>query len=294
MIKLFYLSLSLFLFTFNVLKAEDSPLTVKQQLDRLQRDVNDLSKAVFKKNGDEVNESGVVLNKNFGLTAFDLRIYDLEKDMKNLNNNFEELIFKIDDLNDLYNKLSLDLSSLLLNNNDSSDDFNNKSSTLENNTDIKEENILGSIVINSEDLTDSKNEAKEKEKNIKLSPEEEFQKAFDLLRGQEFDNARIALKNFIETHKGNQLAGSAHYWLGEVYILKKEYTEAALILAEGYQNFPTSLKAPDMLYKLSESLILIDKKTDACSTLKKFSKEFSSHKLFKKVENKIISLDCPI
>lgn len=292
MIKLL---LILFLLFSNIVKAADSLLTIKQQVDRLQRDVNDLSKLVFTNNKDEVNQSEPTLNENSGITAFDLRIYDLEKDLKNLNNNFEELIFKIDDLNNLYQKLSLEISSLLINKNENNNnDSNNKISTLENNIEIKEENILGNIVINSEDLTDKKSKIKEKEKNILLSPEEEFQKAFDLLRGQEFDNAKIALQNFIKNYQNNQLAGSAHYWLGEVYILKKEYREAAIILAEGYQNYPTSLKAPDMLYKLSESFILIDKKIDACNTLKKFSKEFTEHKLFKKVEDKIISLDCPI
>ena len=292
MIKLL---LILFLLFSNIVKAADSLLTIKQQVDRLQRDVNDLSKLVFTNNKDEVNQSELTLNENSGITAFDLRIYDLEKDLKNLNNNFEELIFKIDDLNNLYKKLSLEISSLLINKNENNNnDSNNKISNLENNIEIKEENILGNIVINSEDLTDKKREIKEKEKNILLSPEEEFQKALDLLRGQEFDNAKIALQNFIKNYQNNQLAGSAHYWLGEVYILKKEYREAAIILAEGYQNYSTSLKAPDMLYKLSESFILINKKIDACNTLKKFSKEFTEHKLLKKVEDRIISLDCPI
>ena len=41
------------------------------------------------------------------------------------------------------------------------------------------------------------------------------------------------------------LAGSAHYWLGEIYLLKKENREAALVFAEGYQKYPQSIKAPD-------------------------------------------------
>ena len=77
--------------------------------------------------------------------------------------------------------------------------------------------------------------------------------------------------------------------LGEIYLLKKEYREAALILAEGYQKFPKSIKAPDTLYKLSESLINIDKKNNGCNTLEKFTKEFPQHKLLIKVEKKIIS-----
>ena len=101
-----------------------------------------------------------------------------------------------------------------------------------------------------------------------------------------FDNRR-AIKNNTE----NSLSGSAHYWLGEIYFLQKEYREAALILAEGYQKFPQSIKAADMLYKLSDALFKIDRQTDGCLTLAKFEQDFSNHKLLFKVRTKI-DKDC--
>ena len=82
--------------------------------------------------------------------------------------------------------------------------------------------------------------------------------------------------------------------MGEIYLLKKEFREAALILAEGYQKFPKSIKAPDMLYKLSESLVLIDKKNDACSTLIKLDKEYPNNKLKSKVAKKVSELNCSV
>ena len=91
-------------------------LTLKQQLDRLQREVNDLSKSVFtsKRDNFEQQEKTDDSTNAIDLTAFDLRIYDLEKDIKKLNNSFEELIFQIDDLNKLYKELNIDLSTLSL------------------------------------------------------------------------------------------------------------------------------------------------------------------------------------
>ena len=47
-----------------------------------------------------------------------------------------------------------------------------------------------------------------------------------------------------------------------------------------------------MLYKLSESLIKIDKKEDSCNTLNKFIDEFPKHKLLDKAKSKFISLEC--
>ena len=126
-----------------------------------------------------------------------------------------------------------------------SKDMTSVSDQAENN-----ENTLGSLVINSTDLT-GVSEVKSSEIKIEAdllqnkkdkSPEEEFQNAFDLIRNQQFSDAEEALQKFIETRKDDKLLGSAHYWLGEIYLLKKEYRKSALILAEGYQNFSSSFK----------------------------------------------------
>ena len=288
-----YIIFSIFLFFCSFSNAEDSLLTLKQQLDRLQREVNDLSKSVFtsKRDSFEQQEKTDDTTGAIDLTAFDLRIYDLEQDIKKLNNSFEELIFQIDDLNQLYKELNVDLSTLALkiensikkNNLDEKIDEN----TTLSNSEIKEENTLGSLVINSEDL--SKSESNSQDQQVKsseeslpnLNPEDQFQLAFDLLRNQRFEDAKTSFLVFIEENNDNTLSGTAHYWLGEIYLLKKEFREAALILAEGYQKFPESIKAPDMLYKLSDSLVLIDKKDDACSTLIKLDKEYPNNKLNK-------------
>ena len=56
-----------------------------------------------------------------------------------------------------------------------------------------------------------------------LKPDEQFQLAFDLLRSQKFDQAKIALNKFIVNNPNNKLSGSAHYWLGEIYILRNQH-----------------------------------------------------------------------
>ena len=290
-----YLIFILVIFISNSLKSEDNLLTLKQQLDRLQRDVSDLSQSVYSQsvsNGPDSLEKNQELKIPSNLTAFDLRIYDLEKDLKKLNENFENIIFEIDDLKNLFEKLSLGISSNLIATNKDITELNIIKDSSNN-----PENTLGTIVINSKDLSDKKIEKLEENKIlnnnlVKLSPEEEYQKAFDMIRNQEFDNAKKSFQIFINNHGNNKLSGSAHYWLGEIYILKKEYREAALILAEGFQKFPKSIKAPDMLYKLSESLIMIDKKKNACSTLEKLIIEFPSHKIAQKTQKKITSLSC--
>ena len=47
-----------------------------------------------------------------------------------------------------------------------------------------------------------------------------------------------------------------------------------------------------MLFKLSTSLLIIDKKKDACNTLEKLIIEFPKNKLAYKAKKKLNSLDC--
>ena len=126
----------------------------------------------------------------------------------------------------------------------------------------------------------------------KLAPEDQFQNAFDKIRKKQYEEAKLLLRNFISNNPENQLSGSAHYWIGELLLLEKNNREAALVLAEGYQKFPKSIKAPDMLYKLSEALFEINKNFEACKTLTKLSNDFSSHKLKNKSEKKKIEMQC--
>ena len=113
-----------------------------------------------------------------------------------------------------------------------------------------------------------------------VTAEEQFQNSYDLIRDQKYNEAEKALQQFIKDHKANVLSGSAHYWLGEIYVLKKEYGDAILTFTEGYQTYSSSIKAPDMLYKLSKTLFNINKNKDGCKYLKLFHTTFNKHKLY--------------
>ena len=287
----------IFLFLFSTSFAAENFLTLKQQLDRLQREVNDLSQSVFQKPRDNSEQQNIKSKGNINLTAIDLRIYDLENDIKNLNKSFEELIFQIDELKNLYEEISLTLETRIINNLPSKeveeiitiDVIDIKDENIEI---IKEENTLGTPTINTEEKSEKIEDTSNNENSINLSPEAQFQFAFDLLRAQRFDEAKLALNEFIVNNKQSQFSGSAHYWLGEIHLLNKEYREAALVLAEGYQKYSSSVKSPDMLYKLAISLIKIEKTEDACNTLKKLTAEHPNHKLINKTQDKILELNC--
>ena len=289
---MFRYALIVFLFLFNLsAHGEEGQRSLKQQLDRLQRDVNDLSKLVYQKNTHNIeNEKKVESENSLNISAFDMRIYDLEKDIKTLNSNFEEVVFQIDELKKLNDELNIKIDTYLINKIKETETPEISSNEINDNS--VSENTLGTLIINSEDLSVSIEENQPDNKILNLSPDEQFQIAFDLLRSQKFDQAKKALEEFIDNNSENELAGSSYYWLGEIHLLKKNYREAALIFAEGYQKYPTSIKSPDSLYKLAEALSQIDKINDACNTLKKFTKEYINHKLINKTNNMIIELEC--
>ena len=293
MFKIF-LIIFLSIITFQVYSNENL-LTIQQQIERLQREVSDLSQTVFsnQNNSSNKNNSDLVTN----LSAIDLRIYDLEKDVKNLTANLEEIFFQIEDVVSKINnfeEIIVNLDNKLLDIKKNNLKLNKQSDEDENLP--KNENTLGSLKITSDNLpieSSKENEDQEiKTDNPKLTPEEHFQSAFDNIRDKKWTEAKNSLEKFIENYPENQLSGSAHYWLGELYVLEKKYRDAALVFAEGFQKFPSSLKAPDMLYKLSQTLYKVDKKNESCRTLEKFILDFPKNKFIKNAKTQIQEYGC--
>ena len=285
---------------FNVYSNE-SLLTIQQQLERLQREVSDLSQTVYSKENESVNPKDS--DKAINLSAIDMRIYDLEKDIKNLTGTLEEIFFLIEDLKtdisefeNIFSSIEKNISKLENKNQTSEIQFANN-----NNSENNDENTLGSLKITSnntvtqdtEDIVENNQEQlneTEVEKNI--LPEEQFQIAFENIRNKNWDEAKVSFINFIENNPENQLAGSAHYWLGELHILEKKYREAAIVLAEGYQKFPESIKAPDMLLKLSQSLYNVEKIDESCKMLEELIQNYSKNKLVKNAKKQSNDFGC--
>ena len=279
--------------------SNDNLLTIKQQLDRLQREVSDISKTIFSEEQKDisVDESSLVTN----FSAIDIRIYDLEKDVKNLNANVEEYQFQLDDLSKKFDQFEKTLEVLSKNiNNLQNAKINESNSSISDTEKLQinkeDKNSLGQLKISSNDATInelSENEALSEISNENnLSPEDQFQLAFDHIRNKKYEEAKSSLKNFIKKNESNQLSGSAHYWLGELFILEKEHRNAALIFAEGFQKYPESIKAPDMLFKLSQSLFEVNKKNEGCKTMEKFLIDYPKHKLSKKIKKQIVNYSC--
>ena len=235
-------------------------------------------------------------------TSIDIRMYDLENDIKNLTLQFEEIIFKLDDLSNYIQKLENEMKLNLEEIKNKSEIQNVESSKKEKSTisQVDEENTLGKLVISDDKIEISNNDdqtsdgvTKNQDNELNnLSPEEKLQSALDQMMKKNYNKSKISLEEFIENFPENQLSGSAHFWLGKIYLFESNYRKAAIVFGEGVQRFPKSIKAAEMYYELSKSLIEMNKTSEACKTLAILNKNYKNNKFSKDPEKIRSKLNC--
>ena len=289
-----FLFIIIFLFTSLKAISSDDLLTIQQEIDRLQREVSDLSKIVF--SNKQVSTSNIDNDLVTNFSAIDIRIYDLEKDVKNLTAGIEEIYFQIEDLSKIVKNLETLFQSFEINLAETKKKDVNENYEKSDN-EVNTQNTLGSLKITQQESSElensnTNNNVEDEGNTIALTPEDQFQAAFDNIRNKNWIKAKNSLQKFISDNPDNQLSGSAHYWLGELFILEKKYRDAALVLAEGYQKYPESIKAPDMLFKLSISLYEVNKINDSCKTLEKFILDFPKNKFIKNAKKQLQNYGC--
>ena len=78
--------------------------------------------------------------------------------------------------------------------------------------------------------------------------------AYAMVQGRKFDQAIPAFQQFLQRYPDGEHAANAHYWLGELYLVKEppdleaSRQSFALLLSQ----YPDNSKAPDALYKLGK------------------------------------------
>lgn len=100
-----------------------------------------------------------------------------------------------------------------------------------------------------------------------LTPQEQYDRAFDILRKADYVEAEKAFKTFIDKNPKDKLTDNAKYWYGETLYVQNKYDASAIAFVDAYQQNPKGSKAPDSLLKLALSLSGLKKIPDACTTL---------------------------
>ncbi|MEK0436533.1 MAG: hypothetical protein RLZZ530_499 [Pseudomonadota bacterium] len=297
--KKFFLQILVIFFFANICFAQQDKMNeLLDRLEKIQKDIQTLEKAVYSKNP-TLSSDNVIVNE--ALTRQLTKISELEKQIQEMTSKFEENNYKIQQLSDRLNRVSNDNQirlQQLENNKVVSDKVNpSKEVTIEKKTPpIKknETNILNSeeVIVEEEISSDKEKINQEKiveSENIKLkekvnkpktkvlpkvSISEQYKYAMNIMKSGDFEKAEIAFKEFVDTHSKHELAGSAQFWYAETFYIRQLYDDAAVAFLEGYQKYPNSPKAPENLLKLGVTLAELGEIDQGCKMIMNLKKAY--------------------
>jgi tol-pal system protein YbgF len=108
-----------------------------------------------------------------------------------------------------------------------------------------------------------------------LPPQQQYDAAMQLLRAGDYAGAEGGLQLFLDLNPEHALAPNAAYWLAETYYVRKSYAAAAAAFARNYRVYGNGdTKAPDNLLKLGMSLGSLQETEKACRTYDELATEF--------------------
>ncbi len=75
-----------------------------------------------------------------------------------------------------------------------------------------------------------------------------YNQSYALFTAGEYEKSRKMFNDFLKTHPGSQLVGSAQYWIASTYFKEKKYEEAISACDDVIKKYPQGSKTPDAYY----------------------------------------------
>jgi len=98
--------------------------------------------------------------------------------------------------------------------------------------------------------------------------------AYELIKNKEFDKAMMAMNSFISQYPRGGYTANAHYWLGELYMVKKAYPDAIQQFQTVIKAFPSSSKTSDCSLKIGYALAASGQKRSARQQLQEVIRDY--------------------
>ena len=98
--------------------------------------------------------------------------------------------------------------------------------------------------------------------------------AYELVKNKRFDDALPAMQKFVLQYPQGGYTANAQYWLGELYMVKKNYPEAISHFETVLQQFPSSSKTAASMLKIGYALAASGKKPEAIERLQQVIKNY--------------------
>ncbi len=292
----FLIHLLIFIFFANISFAQQDKMNeLLDKLEKIQKDIQTLEKAVYTKNVNLPSDN-ILLNE--ALTKQLSKISELEKQIQQMTQRYEENSYQLQQLTDKLNKVSNDNQlrlQQLENNKFASDKVSSPKQVIEEKK-ISPPKISNQNVLNKEEVeetnADEDNSLKDKSVNTgsvklkekpnkaqakilpKASAAERYKFAMNIMKSGDFEKAEIAFKEFVDAHAKHELAGSAQFWYGETFYIRQLYEDAAVAFLDGYQKYPNSPKAPENLLKLGVTLAELGETEQGCKMIANLKKAY--------------------
>ena len=271
-------------------------------IEKLQKDIKILEKAVYsgslELNNNSNSSSNFTMNESSEdvLTRHLLKLSEIENQFQELTNKFEEINFKLD-------KLSNRMSKAQADNQIRFQDLEKSSLSVNNSNEIKDKNDILPGSSQPQDLGSvsykdtSTNELTQKTQSIDTTssivtetfvseekilpndnPDKQYEFATSFLKVGDYSTAERAFREFVVINPEHKLAGNAQYWYAETFRIRQLYTDAATAYLEGYQKYPKGEKAPINLLKLGISMVQIGEKDQGCKMINGVEKQYPKAK----------------
>ena len=75
-----------------------------------------------------------------------------------------------------------------------------------------------------------------------------YNQAYAVYNGGDYAKSRKMFNDFLKTHPGSQLAGSAQYWIASTHFKEMQYEEAISTCDDVIKKYPQGNKTPDAYY----------------------------------------------
>ena len=281
----FIIFLFSFLLIFSTARADEKLNQVLKELQQIKKDLQTLEKAVYSQSFKGSGKTQASGSLEGALTRQLVKITELEEQMQKLTASHEEVMFSFEQLNERMNKTQKD-NELRLSDLETSDvkKVAKKTKPKQFPGTDKPQN-LGNMVVQKEpeqQQTSSVNPAsvvKIEEPEVKeilpnKSPEEQYKFATSLIKVGDYDQAELALREFVKKNSKHKLAGNAQYWYAETFYIRQLYHGAAAAYLDGYQKYPESSKGPQNLLKLGVTLSELGEKDQGCQMLDGIKKQY--------------------
>ena len=285
-----------------VFAQEEKIDAIADQLQIITQDLKTLEKAVYKTadiTNSSLSNSSDGLNEEI-LTRHLLKLNDIEEEFRKLTNRFEEVNFKLDKLSSRVTKIQSDAQlrfsdleagkvtdpTKLQSPNEVQGEQKTTQAKLPGTDKPQDFGSAPAYNMNSDQKIQATQSvestasvvAEERKPTTSLlpdkTPKEQYDFALSFMKVGDYETAELALREFIDKNKTDELAGSAQYWYGETFRIRQLYSDAATAYLDGYQNYPKSEKAPENLLKLGTTIVELGEKDQGCKMIVGLKKQY--------------------